>query len=338
MSVTVDSVGAAYTTTPVLHSVSLAIEPGQILSVLGPSGSGKSTLLRVIAGLHPLTSGSVHIAGTDVTSVPAHRRRIGLVPQDGALFAHRDVAGNIGFGIRQLSARHAAQHPRVRELIALVGLEGLEDRRPHELSGGQQQRVALARALAHDPQLVLLDEPFSALDAGLRVRLREEVGAILHGQGISTLLVTHDQEEALSMGDTVAVMREGRVVQTAMPATLYREPCDEWVARFIGDAVILPAVFDGNIAHCAVGSLPAPDARLGDDLVLIRPEQLRLGAHGTAAEVMHVRYFGHDVLVSMRLADTGVVVQARLAPHELLPVTGATVMVSVVGAAHPLRS
>lgn len=338
MSITVKSVSAAYDTTPVLHDVSVSIEPGQILSVLGPSGSGKSTLLRVIAGLHPLTSGSVHIAGTDVTRVPAHRRRIGLVPQDGALFTHRDVAGNVGFGIPHLSARHAAQNPRVQELIALVGLEGLEHRRPHELSGGQQQRVALARALAHDPQLVLLDEPFSALDAGLRVRLREEVGAILRGQGISTLLVTHDQEEALSLGDAVAVMRDGRVVQTASPATLYRKPGDEWVARFIGDAVILPAHFTGEIAHCALGSLPAPDARPEDDLVLIRPEQLRFGGEGTAAEVAQVRYFGHDVLLSLRLVDSGVVVQARLAPHEHLPARGAAVMVSVAGSAHPLRS
>ena len=338
MSIEVNSVSAAYGTTPVLHSVSLSIEPGQILSVLGPSGSGKSTLLRVIAGLHPLTSGSVHIAGTDVTGVPAHRRRIGLVPQDGALFAHRDVAGNVGFGIQRLPARHAAQHPRVKELIALVGLDGLEHRRPHELSGGQQQRVALARALAHDPQLVLLDEPFSALDAGLRVRLREEVGAILRGQGISTLLVTHDQEEALSLGDSVAVTRAGRVVQTASPATLYRTPDDEWVARFIGDAVILPALFNGNIADCALGSLSAPGAQPNDNLVLIRPEQLRIGDKGIAAEVTHVRYFGHDVLLSLRLVESGVVVQARMAPHEFLPERGAAVMVSVVGSVHPLHS
>ncbi|WP_371174052.1 ABC transporter ATP-binding protein [Buchananella felis] len=302
MTVQVRNLSAQYVQgRPVLHGLDLEIASGQVTTVLGASGSGKTTLLRVLAGLHTPFAGEVLMDGADITGVPVDKRRVGLVPQEGALFSHLTVAANIAYGLRGVSRRRAASHPRVLEMVRLMGLEGLEGRLPHQLSGGQQQRVALARALAPQPRLLLLDEPFSALDPSLRSRLREEVFAILRQQNLPTLLITHDQEEALSCSDTVAVLCDGHLVQVGTPRELYCAPADAWVAAFVGEANVLPA---GQLADvppasatpaaareeagqsCAGrsgaglaetgASRPAPGDDANPPLVVARPEQLEL--------------------------------------------------------------
>src|SRR5688572_24360480 len=220
-----------------VDGVDLRLERGGFLAVLGPSGSGKTTLLRMIAGFERPDAGTVAIGGRPVagpgTWVEPEARRVGMVFQQGALFPHLSVAGNVGFG--------AARPDRVGECLELVGLADRAGAFAHELSGGERQRVALARALAADPEVVLLDEPFSALDAGLRERLREEVAAILRAAGTGTLLVSRDQSEALSLADTVAVLRDGRVEQVGTPEEVYERPRSQWVANFLGEADVLPA-------------------------------------------------------------------------------------------------
>ena len=224
-----------------LAGVTVAVESGRLLAVLGPSGCGKTTLLRTVAGMDRPDAGTVQLGerileGPGVHVTPEHRA-IGLVPQEGALFPHLDVARNIAFGLHRLP--RAERAARVERLLHLVDLAGLGRRRPHQLSGGQQQRVALARALAPDPDLVLLDEPFSALDTGLRASIRAEVAATLRAAGTTSVLVTHDQVEAMTMADTLAVMRAGEIVQVGPPHELYRRPVDAWTAGFLGDAVLL---------------------------------------------------------------------------------------------------
>jgi iron(III) transport system ATP-binding protein len=322
-----------------LRSVDLEVTEGAVVAVLGPSGCGKTTLLRVVAGLQRPGAGRVELDGTELdgdgSHVPAERRGIGLVPQEGALFPHLDVAGNVGFGLRSLDK--AARHDRIDEMLALVGLEGLASRRPDELSGGQQQRVALARALAPGPSMVLLDEPFSALDSGLRAEVRAEVTRLLRTAGTTALLVTHDQAEALEMADAVAVMRAGRIVQTGPPADLYREPTDVWTGAFLGDAIAVPGTVTGDTVTGALGTLPLRrPAADGPTTVFLRPEQLRLvgaeevhSGHATVtAEVLAVRFRGHEAAVDLDVA--GVSVMARWASAALPPV-GTTVHVAVVG-------
>ena len=300
---------------PVLDRVSLDVGDGEIVTVLGASGSGKTTLLRVIAGLHAPVSGRVSIDGVDVTRLPAERRGVGLVPQEGALFAHLDVAANVAYGLRGVRRRDAAAHPRVRELLELVGLDGYEARMPSELSGGQQQRVALARAMAPQPRLVLLDEPFSALDAGLRMRLRDDVFGILREQGLPAVLITHDQQEALSVSDRVAILRRGRIAQTGTPQELYRAPVDPWVARFVGDATVLPVEWMGPRAMTALGEVDLEWRGSEAGLVLIRPEQVRIvplegaPARGT---VLRSRYVGASVIADIRIAGLQPVITTRL--------------------------
>jgi iron(III) transport system ATP-binding protein len=285
-AVEVREVSKAFGATQVLRGVTLAVEPGSVVAVLGPSGCGKTTLLRVVAGFERPDAGSVHVQGRDVTGTPAHARRIAMVPQEGALFPHLTVGANVGFGL----PRQARKGGRVDELLALAGLAGLKDRMPYELSGGQQQRVAVARALAPEPSVVLLDEPFSALDAGLRAAIRDDVLGLLRAHDTTALLVTHDQDEALSVADVVAVMREGVIVQAGPPAEVYAAPVDLDVARFLGDANVVPG-----------GSPLVPDTAPGSD-VLVRPEHLALG-DGSDGVVTARRYFGHDAMVTVRLAD-----------------------------------
>lgn len=245
-----------------LDGVDLEIIAGSFTAILGPSGSGKTTLLRVVAGTERADSGAVLICGRLVdghdTHVVAERRRVGLVPQEGALFPHLDVARNVGFGLHKVP--RAERAGRVADLLDLVGLAGMGSRRPHELSGGQAQRVALARALAPKPDVVLLDEPFSALDASLRTSLRAEVAEMLRATGTTAVLVTHDQDEAMSMADTVAIMRAGRIVQIGAPDDLYRRPTDLWVAGFLGDAVIL----DGDLSSAEPDGTAVVRCELGD--------------------------------------------------------------------------
>ena len=319
----------------VLDGVDLDIAAGSIVAALGPSGGGKTTLLRIIAGFLDADAGSVNLGGkplvTDGRGIAPQRRGIGYVPQEGALFPHLDVAANIAFGIRG-SARRTFD---VDEMLALVDLDpALRRRHPHELSGGQQQRVALARALAPRPGVVLLDEPFSSLDAGLRVETGKAVMAALRAAGATAVLVTHDQDEALALADRVAVLRDGRVAQFATPVDLYRTPVDAATAAFVGSVIVLPAAVEGTVATCALGRLEvSPNGQQGTVQILVRPEQLSLDrAPGTMprARVIDVSYFGHDATVRLILGDGGPTVEARVLGSDL-PSPGDLVGLSVNG-------
>ncbi|MBL0746177.1 ABC transporter ATP-binding protein [Nocardioides baculatus] len=234
-----DDVTVRYGDTIAVDDVSLDLATGQVLAVLGPSGCGKSTLLRAVAGLEPLDSGTIAWDGIDLAGTPTHRRGFALMFQDGQLFAHLTVARNVAYALRLRRTPSARVATRVRELLALVGLEGYDDRLPGTLSGGERQRVALARALAVEPRLILLDEPLSALDATLRERLAGDLRSILHAAGTTALLVTHDHEEAFALADRLAVMRSGRVVQSGAIDEVWREPVDEETALFLGYARVL---------------------------------------------------------------------------------------------------
>jgi len=313
--VTLRGVSAAYDGGPVLREIDLHVAAGEILSLLGPSGCGKTTLLRVIAGLHPVEAGTIEFGDRIVSSpggsVAPEHRRVGMVFQDGALFPHLTVAENVGFGI----SREPNVGARVGEVLDLVGLADLADRRPATLSGGQQQRVALARALAPRPSILLLDEPFSALDSGLRVQLRREVRRILVHVGITVITVTHDQDEAFSFGDRVAVMRDGVIAQVGRPDELYERPNDCWVANFVGDANLVRGTANGRAATTLFGPLPLDpgSAITGDAWVLVRPEQLRLVA-GSRAIIEAVEYFGHDAIYSLSLG--GERIEVRVAGSD----------------------
>ena len=288
----------------VLHDVDLTVEQGSVVALLGPSGCGKTTLLRTIAGLERPQAGSVTLFGRLTSGpgvhVPPEKRHVGMVFQDWALFPHLTVAQNVGYGLPRAERRGA----RVDDVLEMVGLAGLGDRSPGTLSGGQQQRVALARALAPRPKVLLLDEPFSNLDTALRARVRSEVHQLLAELGVTTVFVTHDQEEAFVLGDVVAVMQAGRVVQQATPAELYARPVDAWVATFVGDANLVEGQAVGDEAVTAVGHvvLEQPVAA-GVVQVMLRPEELRLdppGNGGVPAVVELQEYYGHDTMYLVR--------------------------------------
>ncbi|MPZ26420.1 MAG: ATP-binding cassette domain-containing protein [Micromonosporaceae bacterium] len=315
-SLTVRGAHKSYGPVAALSGVDLEVPAGGVTAVLGPSGCGKTTLLRCVAGFVRLDAGEILVGERRVAGPGAHaapeRRRVAVVPQEGALFPHLSVAGNVGYGLSRAQRRSG----RVDEVLALVGLAGLGDRMPHQLSGGQQQRVAVARALAPRPRLVLLDEPFNGLDAGLRVEVRRDVRAALRADGATAVLVTHDQGEALSVADQVAVMRAGRILQCAPPAQVYRSPADSWVANFVGEAVLLPAQIQDGFATTPLGTLTVPPAGpSGTALVLVRPEQLEVlpsPADGTVpATITGQDFFGHDALLALDL-DGGTRVSARL--------------------------
>ncbi|NYI71142.1 iron(III) transport system ATP-binding protein [Naumannella cuiyingiana] len=321
---------------PALDGVDLEVPSGRLLAVLGPSGCGKTTLLRAIAGIARPDAGTIVLGGQTLDGprvhLPPERRGVGLVPQEGALFPHLTVAGNVGFGLRRLARPERAE--RVSAMLELVGLGGLDARGVDELSGGQQQRVALARALAPQPGVVLLDEPFSALDAALRAELRAEVAALLRRIGATALLVTHDQTEALMMADAVAVMRDGRIVQHGPPREVYARPVDPWVARFVGEAVLLDGELDGSLVRTAAGPVPvAAPARPAGPRVLafVRPEQVVPDPEGAAARVLGLRYAGPDGLVRLELGD-GTAISARWPAHAL-PTPGESVRIRLVGEA-----
>jgi iron(III) transport system ATP-binding protein len=308
--VVVAGLDKSFGASPVLRSVGLTVAPGTTLALLGPSGCGKTTLLRCIAGLERPDAGSIAVAGRTLvgpgTFVPPERRRVGMVFQDPALFPHMSVARNVAYGLPRAEDRGE----RVREALALVDLAGYGDRMPGTLSGGQQQRVALARALATRPSVILLDEPFSALDAPLRVALRLEVRRLLADLGATAVFVTHDQEEAFLVGDEVAVMFDGEIVQVGGPAELYDLPATRRVAEFIGDANLLSGIADGGRALTAVGAVPLSDGREGAVEVMVRPERIRATAGGDA-RVEAVEYYGHDAVYLLRLED-GSAVRSRV--------------------------
>lgn len=322
----------SYGSKAVLRGIDFDIPTGGVTALLGPSGCGKTTLLRALVGFDRVDAGTVEIAGAVVdgpgTFVRPRRRRIGYVPQEGALFPHLTVAGNIGFGVPR---RERPQ--RTTEMLELINLAGLGDRRPDELSGGQQQRVALARALAVRPSLLLLDEPFNALDASLRTQVRNDIFALLRTTRTTTLLVTHDQEEALSVADHAAVLDEGRIAQAGAPQQLYNSPADLSVARFFDAGTLLPATRKDGLVECVLGQLKTRDdgpARSGT--VLVRSEQIALsppGPSGPAGHVLARVYFGHDTVVDVALS-TGQRISARC-PGDNTPEVGAAVSVAVAG-------
>lgn len=323
--------------TPVLRGVDLAVEPGELLALVGPSGCGKSTLLRAVAGLVRPSAGTVRLDGVAVDALPPERRRVGLVFQDHALFPHLTVAANIAFGLAGRSRRE--KQDRVAELLELVRLPDGGVRYPHELSGGEQQRIALARALAPSPSVVLLDEPFASLDAALSDELRAEVAEVLNNAKATAVLVTHDLDEALSLGHRVAVMQHGRIEQIDEPAVVFHRPASRFVASFLGPATFLPAWADGD-HWCTVlgpveieGRAPSsPDLVAGALTIMLRPHDVRVEA-------------GDDgVVVARRFAATGFTYDVRLRSGELVQAEGGHSLVVGVGepcavrlaARHPL--
>jgi iron(III) transport system ATP-binding protein len=303
----------------------LEIGRGELVALLGPSGCGKTTLLRLIAGFETPDEGAVHLGGRAVAGpawVPPERRHVGMVFQDYALFPHLTVAGNVGYGIPRCLRRE-----RGGEVLRLVGLEGHEERYPHELSGGQQQRVALARALAPEPEVVLLDEPWSNIDPVLRSSMRDELAAILRATGVTVLLVTHEQEEAFSLADRVALMRAGRIVQAGAPEEIYYGPASRWAAEFVGAANLLRGRLADGRVETPVGSFAAPNGDApGDVEVLVRPELLELRPDAAGpAEVVGREFRGHDIFYRVRLAD-GTTVCSQRPSTEIVPL-GARVVV-----------
>jgi iron(III) transport system ATP-binding protein len=306
--ITVSDVHKHFGATAVLRGIDLDLPQGSVLALLGPSGCGKTTLLRLIAGFDPLERGRIAfdqrtIAAPDVF-VPPERRGIGYVPQEGTLFPHLTVEGNIRFGL----PRHADRQKRIREVLALTGLEGLGARFPHELSGGQQQRVALARALAPDPGLVLLDEPFNALDLDLRRGMCEDVTSMLRRTGTTAVLVTHDPGEAFAVSDQLAAMQSGLIMQCDRPEVVYWQPASPDVARLTGSALFVPGEIRDGRAHCALGELAlhgSVTAGPGPVLVMVRPEQVQWTAEGSGvpAHVDHRSFRGDHTLVRLTLGD-----------------------------------
>jgi iron(III) transport system ATP-binding protein len=297
--------------------LNLDVERGHTFALLGPSGCGKTTLLRLIAGFERADAGKIRIGDREVEGrggrVPPEKRRVGMVFQDYALFPHMSLADNVAFGLRGRNGK-----ARVAELLDIVGLAGLGSRMPHELSGGQQQRVALARTLAAEPDVVLLDEPFSNLDPTLRQRLRLEVREILERLGMTAIFVTHDQEEALSVSERLAIMMDGRILQTGRPEDVYPHPANREVAEFLGDANFLPGECIGGYVQFELGRLIADAGTPSAVDVMVRPEGLVLSAEdGVPVEVLKSEYFGHDQLITVRL-PSGLAIKVRILPGRSL--------------------
>jgi iron(III) transport system ATP-binding protein len=319
----------------VVNITALEMVPGELLALLGPSGCGKSTTLRLIAGLERPDAGTIAIGGVTVVDdsliLPPERRHVGLVFQDYALFPHLTVAGNVAYGL----PRAERASPRINELLELVGLAGFGDRYPRELSGGQQQRVALARALAPAPELLLLDEPFSGLDPGLRQHLRAEVRQILQRAGATGLLVTHDQEEALSIADRVAVMLDGHIVQIDTPERIYYAPTTPAVALFIGDANLLHGIATAHGIETPLGLLTRPTAQRGPVKVMLRPELIDLSpthlANGVEGTVRTIDFFGHDYVALVDVVGLPDPVRVRLVRFVIVQ-PGQQVWLSVASA------
>ncbi|MFE2098761.1 ABC transporter ATP-binding protein [Streptomyces sp. PTD9-10] len=318
-------------TTVALDGLDLTVRPGEFLALLGPSGCGKTTALRMLAGFEHPDSGAVLVDGQDVTHVPAHRRDAGMVFQSYSLFPHLNAVDNVAFGLRMRKVRTAERRSRAAELLELVGLGDKGERFPHQLSGGQQQRIALARALALRPRVLLLDEPLSALDAKVRLTLREEIRRLQQELGITTLFVTHDQEEALSVADRVAVMRAGRLEQCAEPAELYGRPATAFVAEFVGTMSRIPGELKNGTVEVLGQRLPA-DGEVPDGAVdvLVRPESVQVKADEQgSARVVATAFLGAVVRVTVRLAD-GTEAKADLPTHEAAGLgAGAAVGVSL---------
>jgi sulfate transport system ATP-binding protein len=315
MSITLDQVTKRYQSVPVVNDVSLDIPIGEFLVLLGPSGSGKSTLLRAIAGLTEIDHGRVSLHGRDVTGVPARNREVGFVFQHYALFKHMSVAHNIEFAMQVRGVKAAARRARRKELLRLVALEGMDDRLPSELSGGQQQRVAVARALAHRPKVLLMDEPFGALDAKIREELRRTIRAIQRELGIATILVTHDQEEAFALADRIGVMHQGRLLECAAPDELYTRPATRFVATFLGAANLLLGY------RTAEGVRFEPPTRREtpprEVVAVLRPEEVELAA--TANDVRS-NFVGYGRIEDVLFGGSIERLRVRMPPDGPVPV------------------
>jgi thiamine transport system ATP-binding protein len=312
-SLTLDAVSKRYGETTALSEVSLDVEDGEFFTLVGPSGCGKTTTLRTVAGFESPTEGTVRFGGVDVSGVPPEDRDVGLVFQQYSLFPHMSVRENVAYGLR-FTAVEGDADARVAELLELVGLEGMGDREPTALSGGQQQRVALARALAPNPDVLLLDEPMSALDARLRERLRREVRRIQGDLDVTTLYVTHDQAEALAVSDRVAVMNQGRVEQVGTPQEVYREPATRFVAEFVGENNVFDgtATDDGATVGDRAFSVPGLDVAPGQSVTLcVRPESMQVGGatNTLTGSVEYAEFLGEAVRVGLDWQGREVVVR-----------------------------
>jgi iron(III) transport system ATP-binding protein len=340
---TVTALSMTYGRTPALSGIDMVVKQGSRTAILGPSGSGKTTLLRLIAGFAAPDAGSITLDGKVLTDprnfVPAYLRGIGVVMQDGALFPHLTIAENIGFGLTSALDRQS----RVAEMLELVGLDRtLLSRKPDQLSGGQQQRVALARALVMKPRLLLLDEPFSALDTTLRTATRNAVTAALDAAGVTAILVTHDQAEALSFSDQVVLLEQGRLMQVGTPQDLYFRPRNASVAQFLGDTIILPATIANAQAHCSIGMVAvAADGFAGQADILFRPEHIRVmvpGAEGANAVVEATSFAGASTRITFQLLIDGDVAQTLTLPANGAELkVGTEVLLQAVGSAHRLE-
>jgi iron(III) transport system ATP-binding protein len=317
--ISVDDVAVHYGTTIAVDDFSLDVAEGSLVALVGPSGCGKTALLRAIAGFEQPIQGTITIRDVIVTDtntmVPPERRNVGMVFQDFALFPHISVAENVGYGVRG-----ADRVRRVEEVLALVGLSDHGDRFPHELSGGEQQRVALARALAPEPDVVLLDEPFSSLDAPQREKMRRELRKILKAARVTAILVTHDQAEALAIADVIAVMRDGRILQTGQPDEVYASPSTPWVAKFLGDAVLLEGTADSGSVMTLLGPVPTdlPDGSAAQ--VMIRPEWISPTVNPDATSCVADReFYGHDQRLEIEV-DGGEIVEALVPTRRTIHV------------------
>ncbi|MGB7342463.1 MAG: ABC transporter ATP-binding protein [Phototrophicaceae bacterium] len=326
----VNHITKRFGTVDAVRDFSLNADEGEFITLLGPSGCGKTTTLRLLAGFEQPNSGMIRIGDTIVADeahfLPAEKRNVGMVFQDYALFPHLSVIDNISFG---LSGNKKEKNKRAEEMIFLVGLDGFADRMPYELSGGQQQRVALARALAPQPEILLLDEPFSNLDAALRTQVRAEVRTILRAAGTTTIFVTHDQEEALSLSDKVAVIFDGELHQVGSPFELYTRPSTRQVANFVGEANFIKGQATGSSAETVLGRVKLLSPKEGDIEILVRPDMLHLlpTDEGTPATVLWREYYGHNQRVGLKLED-GTEMIART-DTQIIYKTGQNIRVSV---------
>lgn len=323
-------ISKTYAGQPVVVDIDLSLADGEILALLGPSGSGKSTLLSIIAGLEPLDGGQVLWDGADLTSVPAHRRGFGLMFQDYALFPHRDVFGNVAFGMQMAGMDNDGIEAKVSAALQLVGLAGFDHRDVSSLSGGEQQRVALARALAPAPRLLMLDEPLGSLDRALRTRLLGDLSSILRTSKQSSLYVTHDQEEAYAIADRVAILNAGRLAQVGTPEEIYRQPASAFVARFLGMQNLLPARAQGDSLYTPFGVLPAPPGTPdGAVTILLRPDALRLGGAGPVSlegSLVRKQFRGSQLLAEVSVGDS--LLALELPSSTRLAASGAPIHVS----------
>jgi sulfate transport system ATP-binding protein len=315
MSLRVRKISKRFGGRPVVQEVSFQVADGELVALLGPSGSGKSTILRIVAGLAPCDSGEVEVDGIDVTEEPPQRRDLGFVFQNYALFEHMTVAENIEFALRVRGVDRGERARRRDELLEQVGLGGSARKLPAQLSGGQRQRTALARALAHRPRLLLLDEPFGALDAQIRQELRHGLRTLLKDLGTTAIFVTHDQEEAFAVADRILVLHRGRLLEQGPPEELYHSPRTEFVARFVGRANVLPGELTPLGVRARIGRRPSPDALPQRVKVLYRPERLRLAIPDGAspppgyelisseAEVRHIEYLGASERIELAITS-----------------------------------